>query len=198
MEKQGAEATGGSRPSNRSPLPGSSAEKIGEFLCVLSEVAEATSRMTRSRSVGARRALAISIPTSTRSIQTLPSGLAIISIVSGRLSASRMTSQNAVRSMTDRRSCVSVWCDAADMRCEDSVRTASILPGDARCEEFETRPMNATARRDQHYRAIRRHLFCPLQSRPRCQRTLVRAAYWKVHDGWPQVTEIMKQFTLGK
>ena len=44
------------------------------------------------------------------SIQTDPSGLAMISIVSGASSASRTTEQNAVRSIALRRSSVSLWC----------------------------------------------------------------------------------------
>lgn len=94
---------GGSKSSKRSPVPGSSAEMIGEDVSMLCLILEATSFMTRSRSLGVRFCFDTTIPMRAFSIHIDPSGLAMTSIVLASFNASGMTGQKVDCSMDVRR-----------------------------------------------------------------------------------------------
>lgn len=106
MAKAGARTMGGSRPSNRSPVSGSSAEMRGRVSSTSCPTWWATSLTTRSPSAGSSRCGVSSRPLVNRSNQTRPSGLSMTSTTSGSDSAARSAGPKAVRSIFRLRDCV--------------------------------------------------------------------------------------------
>src|SRR6185295_17546747 len=109
MEKQGAVATGGMTPSNRSPVSGSSAETIGALSVTSRRTCAATRRMMRSVSAAPMCWPESARPDVARSIHRRPSGLTITSSTVGSARAAAMVGPKAVRSICRRRS----WASSA-------------------------------------------------------------------------------------
>ena len=99
MAKVGATATGGIRPSNRSPVSGSSAESRGAPAWTSAPTWWATSRTIRSPSSGDSRSPVSARPEDSRSIQSRPSGLSMTSTTPASSSQPAMAGPSAVRSM---------------------------------------------------------------------------------------------------
>src|SRR6516225_4847860 len=103
MAKHGAVTIGGTRPSKRSPLSGSSAETIGALSCTSRRMCVATRRMMRSASAGSTRSPVSMRPMPTLSSHSRPSGLSMTSMTRGSASAAAMAGPKAVRSICRRR-----------------------------------------------------------------------------------------------
>ncbi|MCY1303111.1 hypothetical protein D9M70_528030 [compost metagenome] len=100
--KVGPATTGGSTPSKRSPVSGSSALSSGLLRCTSWPTCAATRRMIRSPSPAAS-VPNLERPAERRSSQSTPSGLSITSTTSGSSRAAAISGPIAVRSMCVRR-----------------------------------------------------------------------------------------------